>query len=276
MLLINPPDIPGLCRTTGRRAQPEVTSVEHSHPVNALLSYGDLHVEGVARRETPSWLKPIVSSGSDPLIWAGDDGHRRVVLIGFDLAQSDLPLKIEFPLLLANSISWLAGRDSPALLRVAKTGQPAIFPAASDAETVTTPSGETVTIDTNEGSGIFANTVRVGMYSASASPAFAVSLMNETESNTAPRDPISTRGSAAGPVAESLESNRRFTGVDCLDRGMVHIPPKAHDLEACDERLGQKDQISLQVERRVAGVGSQGQNAHGSSVGFETNGDRSR
>ncbi|HEX8185171.1 MAG TPA: VWA domain-containing protein, partial [Blastocatellia bacterium] len=111
VLAINPSDFAGLWQTTGASEQPVITSVERSHPVNSYLSYADLHVERAARRDVPAWLKPVVSSSNDGLIWAGDDGRRRAVMIGFGLAESDLPLKVEFPILLANSVAWLAGRD---------------------------------------------------------------------------------------------------------------------------------------------------------------------
>ncbi|HSB09715.1 MAG TPA: VWA domain-containing protein [Blastocatellia bacterium] len=208
LLLINPPESPGLWRTLGKREQPEVTSVERSHPVNAFLTYADLHVESAPRREAARWLKPIVSAGNDPLIWAGDDGHRRVVLIGFDLAQSDLPLKVEFPILLANSLAWLASRDLPAALRVVQPGQPAIIPSSGANATITTPAGDSEQIDSQEGSVVFANTLRIGKYEVKDSTPFAVSLLSEAESNTMPRDSIKTRDGEVKGQAGTFQSER--------------------------------------------------------------------
>lgn len=208
VLAINPPDAAGLWHATGQRDHPEITSVERWHPVNSFLSYGDLHVENVASRETASWLKPIVSAGSDPLIWAGDDGRRRIVMIGFDLLRSDLPLKVEFPILLANAMSWLAGRDSPATERAVRAGQPATIQTSAPSASITTPAGETREVVSRDGSVVFADTLRVGTYDVTAAPPFAASLLSEAESNTAPRDSIRTRAGEAKGQMETFDSER--------------------------------------------------------------------
>src|SRR5205085_3568596 len=103
LLAINPSDVAGWWRATGAAERPEITSVDHGHPLNSYLSYADVHIESAARREVPAWLRPVVSAAGDGLIFAGEERSRRVALIGFDLAQSDLPLKVEFPILLANA-----------------------------------------------------------------------------------------------------------------------------------------------------------------------------
>jgi hypothetical protein len=208
VLAINPRDTAGLWRATGSREHPEVTSVERAHPVNSFLSYADLNVEGVAIRETASWLRPIVSAGNDPLIWAGDDGRRRMVMVGFDLARSDLPLKVEFPILLANAVSWLAGRDSPATLRAVRTGQPATIQTTAPTARIRTPAGDTRQVTSRNGSAVFGDTLQVGKYEVSEAPAFAASLLSEAESNTTPVDSIRTRGGEAKGQIETFLSER--------------------------------------------------------------------
>jgi von Willebrand factor type A domain/Aerotolerance regulator N-terminal len=210
MLVINPSDVAGLWRATAARERPEVTSVERSHPINSYLSYADLHVESATRREAAAWLKPIVSSSDDGLIWAGDDGRRRVVMIGFDLAQSDLPLKVEFPILLSNSMAWLAGRDALATDRAVRAGQPATIRTSAASITVTTPAGDTEELAARDGSVIFADTLRAGAYELKDAPPFAASLLSEAESDTAPRDSIKTRTGEVSGQASSFYSEREF------------------------------------------------------------------
>lgn len=208
VLAINPPDAVGLWHATGQREHPDITSVERSHPVNNFLSYGDLHIESFASHETAPWLKPVVNAGADGVIWAGDDGHRRIVMIGFDLARSDLPLKVEFPILLANSLSWIAGRNSPVGDRAVRAGQPFSMQTASPSTSITTPSGETREVTSRNGSFVFADTLRVGAYGVNAALTFAVSLLNEDESNTTPRDSIRTRTGEAKAQTETFHSER--------------------------------------------------------------------
>ena len=208
LLAINPPDTAELGRTIGALEKPEVASVNRAHPVNDYLSYADLHIEAASKRETASWLKPIVSSNSDGLIWAGDDGHRRAVLIGFDLAHSDLPLKVEFPLLLANSISWLSKRDSEGSARVVRAGQPITLRGDQATLALTTPNGRTEAIAMSDGAAIFADTMLVGAYAVKDQPPFAVTLLSEPETDTTPRDSIKTREGEVGGQAESFQSER--------------------------------------------------------------------
>lgn len=208
VLIINPPDAAGLWRETGQRERPEITSVERSHPVNSFLSYGDLHIEKIAQREVSPWLKPIVSAGNDPVILAGDDGHRRMVVIGFDLARSDLPLKVEFPILLANTLSWLAGRDSPSTERAIRAGQTTTLHTSAAGVTITAPDGDTSEIAARNGSAVFADTLRAGMYEVKGGATFAVSLLSEAESNTATRDAIKTRAGGVTGQPETFYSER--------------------------------------------------------------------
>jgi hypothetical protein len=210
LLTINPPDAGSLWHTTGRREQAEITSIERSHPVNSFLSYADLHVESLATRETAPWLKPIVSAGNNAIIWAGDDGRRRIVLIGFELARSDLPLKVEFPILLANAISWLSGRDSPAAERSVRAGQPVTIRIPAPSASITTPAGDTREIASRDGSVVFADTLRVGTYAVVGAPPFAASLLSEAESNITPRDSIITRMGEAKGQQSAFDSEREI------------------------------------------------------------------
>ncbi|HXG91352.1 MAG TPA: BatA and WFA domain-containing protein [Blastocatellia bacterium] len=207
-LAINPADSSGLWQTTGEINQPQISFVDRAHLINSFLNYSDVHIESATRREAAPFLKPIVASGNDGLIFAGEDARRRVVMIGFDLAQSDLPLKIEFPILLANSIAWLAGRDALASEKVVRAGQPATIRTNGASAIVTTPSGETEEVAARDGAAIFADTLRAGLYQVKDGAPFAASLLNESESNTAPRDSIKTRAGEVTGQAETFNSER--------------------------------------------------------------------
>jgi hypothetical protein len=208
LMVINPSDVTGLWQATGERERPEITSVDRSHPVNNYLSYADLHVERARRREAAAWLKPIVTSGGDGLIWAGEEQGRRVVLVGFGLAESDLPLKVEFPLLLANSIAWLTGRDGVASERVVRTGEPLTIHAAAPEATITTPDGDARQVSARESVATFADTHRAGVYEVAGAGSFAASLLSEAESDTTPRDSVRTRAGEVSGQAETFDSER--------------------------------------------------------------------
>jgi Ca-activated chloride channel homolog len=208
LLAINPSDVAGWWHATAAQERPEITSVDRGHPVNSYLSYADVHIESATRREATAWLRPVVSAASDALILAGEDHSRRVVMIGFDLAQSDLPLKIEFPILLANAAGWLAGRDTPASERAVRTGQPVVIHTTQASATINLPGGDRQSVTARDGAIAFADTLRAGVYEMKDAPPFAASLLSESESDTAPRDSIKTRTGEVSGQAETFKAER--------------------------------------------------------------------
>jgi Ca-activated chloride channel homolog len=209
LLALNPLDVAGFWNAGGAIENPSITSIDRAHPVNSYLSYADLHIESAVKQSPGPWLKPIVQSGADGLIWAGDN-QRRVMMVAFDLAKSDLPLKIEFPILLANSIAWLVGRDAVADERAIRAGQPVTVRATANSAQITTPDGEATELTLRDGAALFADTLRTGLYEVKDAQGFAVSLLSEAESNTTPRDSIQTRQGEIGGQTETFASEREF------------------------------------------------------------------
>lgn len=55
---------------------------------------------------TPSWGYEVLSSNETPLIISGEIGSQKVLVCGFELHNTDLPLKKEFPIFIYNLIKW--------------------------------------------------------------------------------------------------------------------------------------------------------------------------
>jgi hypothetical protein len=131
-----------------------------------------------------------------------------MVVIGFDLTRSDLPLKIEFPLLISNSLLWLTHSDSLASDRTVRTGQPITLGTPEERAAITTPAGDIVELHSSDGSIVFADTLRAGKYTLQNGITFAASLLSQSESNTAPQDSIRTHAGELKGQAETLRSER--------------------------------------------------------------------
>jgi hypothetical protein len=67
------------------------------------------------------WSAPI-RSFEQPLLIVGERGARRFAGLAFDVAESDLPLRVAFPLLVSNVVQWLAG-DSAETPRAWRAGE---------------------------------------------------------------------------------------------------------------------------------------------------------
>lgn len=80
----------------------------------------------------------------------------------FDLKQSDLPLRPEFPVLMHQIVNWLMPQERASLSNV-QVGDASVMPVSAGAVTVTSPSGETTTLQSESSSAIY-TPQQVGLY----------------------------------------------------------------------------------------------------------------
>ncbi|NOU96681.1 VWA domain-containing protein [Paenibacillus sp. LMG 31456] len=87
------------------------------HPVTQYIRLQDTHIAKLQHMESVSWGKAVISLGSQPIVYAGSDKGQPRLLFAFDLHQSDLPLRSEFPVLVQNAVEWLGSRQAVSLGR---------------------------------------------------------------------------------------------------------------------------------------------------------------
>ncbi len=95
-----------------RIENPAVTDTDRESPLLAGLSLDGAVIESAERIEG---LRSVVSSVDDALVAVAEKGGARQAVLAFRPAESDLPLRVAFPLLVANTVHWLtrvAERDS--------------------------------------------------------------------------------------------------------------------------------------------------------------------
>jgi Ca-activated chloride channel homolog len=173
-------------------------------PMLQFVEWDNVHVR-LARLVDAPWARPLVVAEGGPLLLVGERGGHRVAILTFRLQDSDLPLQIAFPVLMANITSWLnPGRafDVPTGLRPGDLVS--ITPAAGTTHVmVEKPDGISWTMEVGEGLSaeqgiLFAETDQPGLYSVSLrDPAgdrpagsFAVNLFSPTESAIRPVEVI--------------------------------------------------------------------------------------
>jgi Ca-activated chloride channel family protein len=138
----------------------------------------------------------VVDGDGGPMLLAGEKDGRRIVVLAFDLHNSDLPVQVAFPLLLSNIVSYLAPGSGAEAAQFAP-GQPLALPvdASVTAVRLTRPDGEVVPLTVTSGQAIYADTDALGAYVVEqyqgekllARQRFAVNLFSADESTIGPQ-----------------------------------------------------------------------------------------
>jgi hypothetical protein len=222
LLCINPADSPGFCVADAGGSAPTSSgsiSADPSHPVNSYINYAGVNFDQRKVLKVAGWLKPVVSDSAGGLIWAGENNGKRTVLMGFDLAKTDLPIRMEFPILMANCVAWLAQSggisSSPGAASgqdiAVRTGQPLRFQSAARQISIRLPDGTPVQWEVRDGLATFENTEHVGVYTArETGDQFTASLLSGLESDTRPRDSLSGIQGEIESSAETYKSEREI------------------------------------------------------------------
>ncbi len=208
VLALNPPNS-ALFPIQGEVVRPRVTYWEKDHP---LLRFVDLRDVGIARARNlaaPGWARPLVESSEVPLLLAGEDGARRVVVFPFDLRQSNLPLSVAFPILMSNVLGYLEPPGTFDVRSLAPNQAQTLVPMPqADLLLVQRPDGTSVELKPQQGQPLlFDATDQIGLYTVTQRQdgqdllreRFAVNLVDELESNIRPGGaPAQSAESAAG------------------------------------------------------------------------------
>ncbi|MEW5985969.1 MAG: VWA domain-containing protein [Chloroflexota bacterium] len=194
LLLVNPQPDSSFLETTGVFSATTTVRLAED-PLLQFVEWGNVHVRQ-ARLVSATWARPLIEAEGGPLLLVGEQAGRRIAILTFDLHDSDLPLQVAFPILMANLVGWLTpGRtfDAPPTLH---PGEPVSLtpPAGSTAVTITTPDGAAWTAEVGEELLLFTGTEQLGLYQVTlgdvsgeqAAGAFAVNLFNPSESAIAP------------------------------------------------------------------------------------------
>jgi hypothetical protein len=201
LLIINPPTSTLLLPVTGSFSD-TVFTVAASDPLLNHVDLAQVHVARASSVIVSHWpdVRELVRAGGGPLLLVGEPDGRRVAVITFDLHESDLPLQIAFPILMANLVEWLSPRmpfDAQEVLRPGDSVE--LFPGDATEALVVRPDG---TIDAHSlaaYSSLLVRPEQLGVHQVlldgSLVGQFAVNLFDPAESDLSRRESI-----AVGPA----------------------------------------------------------------------------
>ncbi len=172
VLILNPTKDVTIEKQTVVTVQKKKENIRVTVPTGSLLSdmeefsFGCGQARGV---EVPSWGYSFCNDGTDSVGYTGTLEGRSVTVLGYDLHDTDLPLQMEFPILIQNIL-----HQTSSALSLSDAGLNPLDTADLLCRQEVTalewhkPDEETVAGVLQDGHGVFTDTARSGLYMVSA------------------------------------------------------------------------------------------------------------
>lgn len=210
-LLINTtaPNLP--IAVKGVADAPPVVDWDTTDPIMRAVQLRDLQVRRAQVVEVGEGVKPLLYANGTPIISSLDAGRLRAVHVGFDLMDSDLPLRVAFPVLMSNILEWLSPQQGTFVSHQVQAGEPYLLEldGVTTDVSVRKPSGDWIKVPVTENPFPFRDTSQVGVYTVrigKKNQRFAVNLVSREESDIIPKIPEHRAPSSAVVSASTQET----------------------------------------------------------------------
>jgi len=227
------PPIEGI-RADGFVEHPLVITWDSEHPAMKYLNLGNLRIAKAQKLVLPSWAAPLAVSNAGAVIADVSTAGSKILVVGFDITDSNWPLRISFPLFVSNAVRWLPERKLGLMNVNLTTGEALpLYPTKESLQAVvTTPAGRRHTVELSAGAtSYFSATRKAGVYKVTWLPGeeerppeaaleneqlFSANLLDGDESNTAPREAIEIQGKKSHAVKGPVTYNREIWDIFAL------------------------------------------------------------
>jgi hypothetical protein len=176
---------------------PPIVDWKTSHPLLRYSGFDNVQVMQSLVAKTPNWAVSLADAPQAPLMLAGELGRQRIIWIGFDLLESNWPLRVSFPIFIANAVEWLNPANARGGQLMVKAGDAFRLPLTQSERTaqVTLPGGtvKSVAVDPAANEFVFGETYKQGIYRLRLGTndlVFCVNVLDAAESNIQPRDEL--------------------------------------------------------------------------------------
>lgn len=196
LLLLNPP--PGKCRTAvigGDVEKPSITSWSEADPRLRFLTLDGVEVARARKIETEGPADALVKTREGVLVSDVSSPGRTGTLVGFDVGDSNWPLKASFVLFIRNVVEIARSHRARGVTGPARTGEPMTVRVPPDTGSVEVedPAGKKLSVPAKAGLTVVPEVGRAGFYFVSwkgerpGSVLVAANLTSEAESDISPR-----------------------------------------------------------------------------------------
>ena len=210
LLIIAPPRSTDLFTVGAADLPPSDITVETGDPRLEFVDFDNVNILAYQAVSNTPWADTLISTGGDPLLLAGEADGRQVAIITFDIHNSDLPLQITWPILMANLMEWFAPQTVLTTTNALNVGDPLVIrpPLTAESLRITAPDGTERTLPIDRQSLIYAETRQTGIYqldvqtgdSVQQTQLFTVNLFDPNESRIQPQPSITLGGTTFTPV----------------------------------------------------------------------------
>ncbi|MBI5385832.1 MAG: VWA domain-containing protein [Verrucomicrobia bacterium] len=176
---------------------PAIVDWKNTHPLLRFVNFDNVRISESLGVKAPAWGVTLLEAQQTPLIVAGDIDQHRLVWLSFDPLQSEWPLRISYPIFIANTVEWLNPASSSAGQFTLRSGEPfrlALTQPVTSAR-VTRPDGSAKDLAFEKPTTelLFGDTTQQGTYRVRAGTndlTFCVNLLDSIESDIQPRDEL--------------------------------------------------------------------------------------
>jgi hypothetical protein len=207
--------VQGPFEVVGEVEAPTVERVERRHPLVRWTALTDVNIASALRVETQRGDRVVAGTDSLPLIVEGRREGQRFVALNFDPRQSDLVLRVAWPLFLLNTIDWFVQEDARYVSSY-YTGDTWHIPVRAGATqaTIIAPDEREFTVPVVEGRALFAG-ARAGIYAIRTSG--AAPALGATPDDTL--DDADVGDDAAAPAPEDALGDEASEGAFAVNVG---------------------------------------------------------
>ncbi len=199
----------------GEIENPPVLAKNTEHPVMRFLNPTTVGIMKAQKLGLPPGAQPLLSTEGAPLIADVSNAKQNILIVAFDLAQSNWPWHLSFPLFMQNVVSWVP-RLALSEEKSVDTGSALGFAPLPDGyeATVRRPDGAQEKLELDPASNTYyGNTTMAGIYHVKRNQIqenYAVNLLDISETAINPAAALDMGHGEVEAVRGSVRQNREL------------------------------------------------------------------
>lgn len=228
---------------------PGFDKIERKHPIVRWTALDDVNIAR-GRKLVPQPGDKVVGASVDgPILVTGQRGGLKFVAMGFDVRDSDLPLRVAWPLLLLNSVNFFTDEDSQYISSF-RTGDVWRVPVVTQTgqARLKTPSGNELLVPVHEGRAVYLGE-HAGFYELAGAEGFDPTKGLDTVSPDAP-PPSAKDAPPGGEASGGAPTTTAAFAANLLDAEESAIEP-AKELIVDGKKAGTLSGFQIGVRREI-------------------------